>query len=197
MLFMRRFMLTVLVLVMLRQAACDPAFRGTRDPKRAQQHELELVEDIQGEETGNMDAGALDPQRDQQRVSDEVDNTGTMDADATITGRGLQQTNIQSFIGSYQNGSTGNMMDTNVTTTGRGLQQTNIQSFIDSYQSGTRFNDTTPTGVTGPVTRHPQNQPQIATSPNVGGGPGVVFGGGAQPGAPGIAGTTPLTLGTY
>jgi len=133
MLSMRRFVLTVLVLVMLRQAACDPAFRGTRDPKRAQQHELR----------------------------------------------------------------TGNMMDTNVTTTGRGLQQTSIQSFIDSYQSGTRFNDTTPTGVTGPVTRQPQNQPQIATSPNVGGGPGVVFGGGAQPGAPGIAGTTPLTLGTY
>ena len=133
---MRRFVLIVLAFVMLRQAACDPALRGTLDPLQNQHHALEGVEN------------------------------------------------------------TGNMMDTDVTTTGRGLQQTNIQSFIDSYQNGSTGNDTTPTGVTGPVTHQPQNQPQVATSPNVGGGPGVVFGGGAQPGAPGIAGTTPLTLGT-
>lgn len=87
---------------------------------------------------------------------------------------------------------TGNLMDADAPTTGRGLQQTNIQSFIDSLS----FNDTTPTDVSGSVTHQPQDQPQIATSPNVGGGPGVVFGGGAQPGASGIAGSTPLPLGT-
>jgi len=81
-------------------------------------------------------------------------------------------------------------------TTERELQQTTLQAFINSYEVGTRFNDTTPTGVTGPVTRQPQNQPQIAHSPGVGGGPGVVFGGGAQPGAPGIAGEILPGLGT-
>jgi len=83
-------------------------------------------------------------------------------------------------------------MDTTANATERELQQTSIQSFINSYQSGNRFNDTGPTGITGPTTR----QPQIAHSPVVGGGPGVVFGGGAQPGAPGIAGGNLAGLGT-
>lgn len=131
---MRHFVSTVLALVILWHAACNPALRG-----------------------------ALNPQRDQQSASDELENTG-------------------------------NMMDAGATSTERGLQQTNIQSFMDSYQN---LNDTTPTGVTGPVTHRPQNQPQVAPSLNAGGGPGVVFGGGAQSGAPGIAGTAPLTFGTY
>jgi hypothetical protein len=115
---LRHFVVTTLALVMLRRAACDPALRGT-----------------------------LDPQQDRQRASGGVENTG-------------------------------NMMDAGATSTERGMQQTNIQSFIE-----TNFNDTTLTGVTGSGTHQLQNQAQIATSPNVGGGPGVVFGGGTQPGA--------------
>lgn len=129
---LRHFVVTTLALVMLRRAACDPALRGT-----------------------------LDPQQDWQRASEGVENTG-------------------------------NMMDAGATSTERGMQQTNIQSFIE-----TNFNDTTPTGVTGSVTHQLQIQAQIATSPNVSGGPGVVFGGGAQPGAPGIASTALHTIGTY
>lgn len=80
----------------------------------------------------------------------------------------------------------------NTVITERELQQTNVQSFLDSHETGTSFNDSTPTGITGPVTRA---QPQIAESPNFGGGPGIVFGGGAQPGAPGIAGSSLPILG--
>ena len=77
-------------------------------------------------------------------------------------------------------------------TTERELQQTTLLAFINSYEVGTRFNDTPPMGITGPTV----HQPQIAHSPAVGGGPGVVFGGGAQPGAPGIAGGNLAGLGT-
>jgi len=83
-------------------------------------------------------------------------------------------------------------MDTTANATERELQQTSVQAFINTYQSGNRFNDTGPTGITGPTA----HQPQIAHSPVVGGGPGVVFGGGAQPGAPGIAGEILPGLGT-
>lgn len=74
----------------------------------------------------------------------------------------------------------------------RELQQTTLQAFINSYEIGNRFNDTGPTGITGPITR----QPQIANTPGSGGGTGIIFGGGSQAGAPGIAGGTLPLLGT-
>jgi len=80
------------------------------------------------------------------------------------------------------------------TTMTRELQLTSVQSFINSYEVGNRFNDTPPVGVTGPV---PEGRnPQIAHSPASGGGPGIVFGGNSQPGAPGIAGGGISGLGT-
>lgn len=73
------------------------------------------------------------------------------------------------------------------TGTERERQQTSVQAFINSYASGTGFNDTTQTGITGPTTR----LPQVASAPvESGGAGGVVFGGGAGAGAPGIAGGT-------
>ena len=88
-------------------------------------------------------------------------------------------------------------MDTTANATERELQQTSVQAFINSYQGpGGRFNDTGPTGITGAIPGG-HTQPQVAHSPVVtGGSGGVVFGGGAQAGAPGIAGGTFPTLGT-
>lgn len=84
-------------------------------------------------------------------------------------------------------------LNTNANTIERELQQTTLQAFINSYEVGTRFNDTPPMGITGPTT----HQPQIAHSAGaVGGGPGIVFGGGSQPGSPGIAGGILPGLGT-
>ena len=75
--------------------------------------------------------------------------------------------------------------------TSRELQQTSVQSFTSTYQSGSYFNDTAYIGITG-IGQQPQN----ADNP-VNAGQGVVFGGGAALGSPGIAGggTIP-TLGT-
>ena len=89
------------------------------------------------------------------------------------------------------------LIGTNAGTAERELQQTSVQAFINSYQSGTRFNDTGPQGISGPVPGG-QSLPQVAHSPVVSGGPGgIVFGGGAQAGAPGIEGGTFPTLGKW
>lgn len=87
-------------------------------------------------------------------------------------------------------------VDATANATERELQQTSVQAFINSYGSGGRFNDTTQTGITGRV---PGGHilPQVAHAPvETGGSGGVVFGGGAGAGTPGIAGGTMPILGT-
>lgn len=73
-------------------------------------------------------------------------------------------------------------------------QQTSVQSFINSYESGSRFNDTTLTGITGPI---PGSHPvaQVQHNPMPGTGAGVISSGGAATGTTGIAGGVTPGLG--
>lgn len=65
-------------------------------------------------------------------------------------------------------------------------QLTSVQSFINTYQQGTRFNDTTLTGVSGPLP--PGVGPSIEQGQAGTLGPGVVTTGGAGTGTQAIAG---------
>lgn len=65
-------------------------------------------------------------------------------------------------------------------------QLTSLQSFINTYQQGTRFNDTSLTGITGPLP--PGYGPSIGQGQAGALGPGVVATGGAGTGTQAIAG---------
>ena len=102
--------------------------------------------------------------------------------------RGLEETDVAEDI------QVEDIMSVDDGATERALQQTILQAFIYSYETtNERFNDTGPTGITGPTT----HLPQVAHAPvESGGAGGVVYGGGAGAGTPGIAGGTMPLLGT-
>jgi hypothetical protein len=97
-------------------------------------------------------------------------------------------------LGAAEDLQSGSSIDATANVTERKLQQTSVQAFINSYEgAGGRFTDAPPMGISGPTT----HLPQVAHAPvESGGAGGVVYGGGAGAGTPGIAGGTMPLLGT-
>lgn len=177
----RRPLLCIILFIWTKSGVCEPALRGFIREELAhdQQQWPEWKE-------GNASS-----------ASSKNLESGTITAmDGNISSRETLRTSIRNFTTAYEpaeDHQPDGTMDATTDAIVRELQQTSVQAFINNYQSGTRFEDPGATGITGPTT----HLPQVAHSPVTGGTGGVVFGGGAQSGTPGIAGGTFPTLGMF
>jgi len=177
----RRSLLCIVLFILTKSTTCDPALRGfvREGVVHDQQQRPEWKEGhASSASSKNLESGTI------------------IAVDGYATGRNALHFSTQNFTSASElahehesDGTTDATADAIV----RELQQTSVQAYMNDNQSGTRLEGLGTTGITGPTT----HLPQIAHSPVTGGTGGVLFGGGAQSGTPGVAGGTFPNPGTF